>query len=130
MKKTIAHDLEEGHYFDLSGFALSTAQISKLVADMYEKAESLNLSQNPVISINGVRAVLAANLLKRIVLLGCPSISLEDVKNLLELDPKLFYHLDAFVHPFFFSVLEDGAVNHPYTNAFSYVGIHKGTGGP
>lgn len=129
LKKIIAHDLEEGHSLDLSGFTLSTEQISKLVVDV-EKAESLNLSQNPAITIDGVRAVLAAIPLKRIILLGCPSVSSEDVKNLVESEPKLFYHLDAFVHPFFLGVLKDGEVASPYTNAFSYIGIHKGMGGP
>lgn len=130
LKKIIAHELEEGCSLDLSDFALSTEQISKLVVDM-EKAESLDLSQNPVITINGVSAVLAATPLKRIVLLGCPSVTSEDVENLLESEPNLFFHLDAFVHPFFFGVLKDGElVDPPYTNAFSYIGIHKGIGGP
>jgi len=78
----------------------------------------LNLSYNEDVTVDTVRQVLTScPLLKRLVLLGCTAITDHDVKEMLTSEPKLFYKLEAFIHPF---LLKDKA---SYPNAFSYIGL-------
>lgn len=129
LKKIIAAEVEKGGAIDLSGFELSTKQIIDLVPDL-GKAESLDLSHNPILTIDAVRAILSTIPIRRLVLLDCPFISSSDISTLLKTEPRLFYHLEALIHPFFFSVLRDTLNTSPYPNAFSYIGIHQGLRNP
>jgi hypothetical protein len=55
--------------------------------------------------------------LKRLILLGCEAITDDDLKEILSLDAKLFYNLEALIH---LCLLSDKA---SYPNAFAYIGV-------
>ena len=51
--------------------------------------------------VNDVRDILGTvPQLNRLVLLGCPSISSENIRDLLDAEHQLLYHLEALIHPF------------------------------
>jgi hypothetical protein len=124
--KLLQKELEpDSRKLDLSGFSLSSAQIKTLVSAI-NGIETLDLSRNPLVAIDTVRVVLTAlPQLKRLVLLGCSTISLEDINSLLVSEPKLFYHLEALIHPALLRELEDASVTSSYPCGFSYIGIHN-----
>ena len=77
--------------------------------------------------VNDVRDILGTvPQLNRLVLLGCPSISSENIRDLLDAEHQLLYHLEALIHPFLLGILQDASDTWPYRNAFSYIGLHSG----
>jgi hypothetical protein len=76
-------------------------------------------------TIQHVRVILTQfPQLKRLILLDCPSILSEDIRELLDAEPQLINHLEALIHPFLLGELNDASDNSPYRNAFAYVGIY------
>ena len=63
---------------------------------------------------------------QRLVLLGCPSISSENIRDLLDAEHQLLNHFEALIHPFLLGILQDASDTWPYRNAFSYIGLHSG----
>ncbi|RDB21908.1 hypothetical protein Hypma_010968 [Hypsizygus marmoreus] len=109
--------LSDAHIVDLSNFHLTTEQIISVLG-AFENVEVVNLSHNPLVTVDTVRAVLTSiPKLKRLVILDT-SISTEDLSSFLTTDEKLFLHLDALIHPLL--VFGKGA---SYPNAFSFVGL-------
>ena len=77
--------------------------------------------------VNDVRDILGTvPQLNRLVLLGCPSISSENIRDLLDAEHQLLYHLEALIHPFLLGILQDASDTWPYRSAFSYIGLHSG----
>jgi hypothetical protein len=104
---------------DLSGFHLSSDQIIKLATDI-KGFEVLNLSHNSSITVQAVRDILSTFLqVKRIVLLDCTAISDTDMYHLVNTEPKLFYHIEAVIHPAFLRADNEA----PYKSAFTYIGF-------
>lgn len=115
----------DGTTVDLSGFSLSSAQIETLISAINIGIETLNLSYISGVTVNTIRVVLEVHpQLKRLVLLGCQSISKKEIWDLLRTEPKLFYHLEALIHPGLLEALHDTSDKSPYPNAFSYIGYH------
>jgi hypothetical protein len=119
LTEIIAHQMKsDDAAINLSGYALSGTQIIQIASSSNDKMRTLNLSYNKDITVDTVCQILTSfPLLKRLVLLGCMSITDDDIKEILTSDPKLFYNLEALIHPF---LLKDKAF---YPNAFSYIGI-------
>jgi len=123
LTKIIAQEVEEDRVLDLSGLVLSSKQLITLISAI-GKVESLDLSHNPVITIDTIRTILTAMPLKRLVLLGCSSVLSSDINNLLHSEPELFYTMEALIHPFLLGRLKDVTDTSPYCNSFSYIGLH------
>ena len=125
LAKVIEMQLESNKtHLDLSGFSLSSAQLETLISSM-EGIEVVNLSHSST-SIDDVRVILTKfPQLKRLVLLDCPSISSENIRDLLDTELQLFNHLEALLHPFLLGILHDASDTRPYRNAFSYIGLHS-----
>lgn len=118
LEKVINQEMKVGDAaVDLSEYALSSTQVHHLISSV-GGVKSLNLSYNPVVTTQTVHQILTATpSLTRLVLLGCTAITNEGLKNLLVTDPKLFYRLEALIHPFLLS--NDSS----YANAFSFNGL-------
>ncbi|GLB42883.1 hypothetical protein LshimejAT787_1203320 [Lyophyllum shimeji] len=113
LSKTIRDDV-----LDLSDTFLSTEQITSLLAD-FPTVKTLKLSRNPVVTVDTIKSILASTpSLRRLVLLNT-QIANADLSNLLSTSPKLFYHLEALVHPLFYS----SPTKAPFPSAFAYIGI-------
>lgn len=125
LKKVIGQELEKHNaQLDLSGFALSSAQLEALIPAM--SIDVVNLSDMPAVTIDAVRHILTKlPQLKRLILFECPSISSDDIYSLLSTEPGLFNRLDALIHPCLFGELKDTEDLCPYHNAFSYIGAHS-----
>jgi hypothetical protein len=119
LMKIITQEMKSGGpTVNLSGYALSDSQVIKIASSFKDEIKTLNLSYNEDVTVDTVRQVImSCSLLKRLVLLGCTAITDDDVKEMLTSEPKLFYKLEAFIHPF---LLKDKA---SYPNAFSYIGV-------
>ena len=112
---------------DLTGLSLSSAQLEKLVSPMKE-VSVVNLSHMPTLDIDGVCTVLAKfPRLKRLNLLGSPSISADSIYSLLHTRYHLFNHLESLIHPSLLGELKDAADCCPYCNAFSFIGVNPYT---
>jgi hypothetical protein len=86
---------------DVSGYALSHSQILQTVSSFTSKVTTLNLSYNTSLKIDTVHQIITSHpALKRLVLLGCPSITDSDMHQLLTPSPQLFLSLEALIHPF------------------------------
>ncbi|KAJ7047474.1 hypothetical protein C8F04DRAFT_9306 [Mycena alexandri] len=121
LAKVLEHEAgSSSNTIDLSGLALSESQIlSVLPSTEADKVELLNLSHNPIITVDTLRTVLPLYpKLRRLVLLGT-AISDEQIHQLLD-EPKLFYSIEELVHPAFLSWQND--VRYPVS--FAYVGLH------
>jgi hypothetical protein len=110
---------------NLSGFSLNIAQIEHLVVAV-KGIKVLDLSYILTMDIDTVRFVLETHpQLKRLVLLGCPQISLLDIQELLCTKPELFIELEALIHPALLGELNNAHDHISYLNAFSFIGIHQ-----
>ena len=102
---------------DLSGFTLSPVQVLQVVSSL-DGVKALNLSYNSEITTDTIRGLLISlPHLKRLILLGCEAITDDDLKEILSLDAKLFYNLEALIH---LCLLSDKA---SYPNVFAYIGV-------
>jgi hypothetical protein len=118
LKEVISQEMKSGDgAVDFSGYALSSAQVLQVVSSLND-VKALNLSYKSDVTTDTIRQLLTSALhLKRLVLLGCDAITDDDIKEMLTLEPKLFYRLEALIHPCFLS--EQAS----YPNAFSYIGV-------
>ncbi|KAI0040582.1 hypothetical protein FA95DRAFT_853749 [Auriscalpium vulgare] len=107
---------------DLTGFALSSAQIVQIIVDGAD-LRTVTLSDNAVVDIAAVKHVLtAAPNVARLVLLACPAITDDALIALLDSEPALFYRIGALLHPvLFLSERVPESSSAPYANAFSLV---------
>lgn len=88
---------------DLSGYSLSDSQIIAVAADVV-KLRAINLSRNPLVTVSGLRSLLAEfPSLRRLVLLNCP-VSNAELMDLISREPTLFRNLDAIIHPVFMNL--------------------------
>jgi hypothetical protein len=107
---------------DLSDLHLSSDQIIKLAMDI-KGFEVLNLSRNTSITVQIIHDILSTfPQVKRIVLLGCTAISDADLYHLVSTEPKLFYHIEAIIHPAFLHAKNEA----PYKSSFTYIGLLPG----
>jgi hypothetical protein len=125
LTKIIEKEMEANNtQLDLARMALSSMQLEKVISSI-EGVDIVDLSYMSTATIDSVRVVLTKfPQLKRLVLIGCSSISSDDVRSLLDAEPSLFNRLEALIHPFLLGELDDAADNCPYRNAFSYIGVH------
>jgi len=126
LAKVIEKELEtDKTQLDLSGFTLSSAQLKTLISPL-KGIDNVDLSHMSTATIDDVHVILTTfPQLKRLILLDCPLISSENIRDLLDTEPQLFNNLEAFIHPFLLGILEDASDTRPYRNAFSYIGIHN-----
>jgi hypothetical protein len=95
----LIQEKKTGSSLDLSGYPLTDAQISSIVADL-DGFRSLNFSRNPNITVEGVRQVLQKTTsLRRLVLMNCPSITDNELGDLLFDERDLFRHMEVIMHP-------------------------------
>ncbi|EMD41071.1 hypothetical protein CERSUDRAFT_71269 [Gelatoporia subvermispora B] len=91
--------LQETSSLDLSDMDLTLAQIRQVLSH-FGKIRSLNLSFNPQLTIDDIQEILNSSVtLKRLSIMGCPLITSEELHSLMQLRPKLFYCLEALMHP-------------------------------
>ncbi|KAL6302790.1 hypothetical protein BKA93DRAFT_827094 [Sparassis latifolia] len=108
-------EMKETTSVDLTDFALSSEQAVR-IASQLPGHESLNLSFNAQITADTVREILtAAPGLKRLVLMGCTSVTSKELYDLLRKEPQLFYRLEALMHPSLLCTAEPP----PYPIAFT-----------
>ena len=117
LTKIVHSEVEASKTFDLSHFFLASEQIISMVSQ-FQSLEVLKLSHNPNVTTNTVRGVLSSLPCLRSLFLLDTSVSGEDICNLLVDEPRLFFNIDALVHPHFLA-LKEGA----YPNAFSLITV-------
>ncbi|KAL6306820.1 hypothetical protein BKA93DRAFT_140786 [Sparassis latifolia] len=98
-------------------------KIVRMVSQL-ERLESLNLSFNPRVTADTIREILSAVPgLKRLVLMGCPAVEDDDLYKLMRSQPKLFYRVEALMHPSVLTLQEPP----PYPITFSFMTNHTHT---
>ncbi|KAF9498466.1 hypothetical protein BDN71DRAFT_1587486 [Pleurotus eryngii] len=103
---------------DLTGLPLSSNQILDLVSQRGD-IQRLRLSNMPHVTIDAVRKLLTlVPPISHLNLLGTP-IADEAIFELLSKEPKLFYHVEAFIHP---ALLRYDATA-SYKAAFTFPGV-------
>ncbi|KAF4574873.1 hypothetical protein EYR36_006224 [Pleurotus pulmonarius] len=103
---------------DLTGLPLSSDQIIDFVSQ-HSDIQRLKLSNMPHVTIDTVRKLLAsAPSISHLTLLGT-TIENDSILELLEEEPKLFYNMEALVHP---ALLRFSSAA-PYKPAFSFPGL-------
>ncbi|KAF4574859.1 hypothetical protein EYR36_006210 [Pleurotus pulmonarius] len=103
---------------DLSGLPLSSDQILDFVSQS-GGVQRLRLLNMPHVTIDTVRSLLSSvPPITHLNLLGTP-ITNESIFELLSKEPKLFYHVEALVHP---ALLRHDAVA-SYKAAFTFPGV-------
>ncbi|KAJ8698177.1 hypothetical protein PTI98_004915 [Pleurotus ostreatus] len=103
---------------DLTGLPLSSDQILDFVSQ-HSDIQYLRLSSMPHVTIDTVRKLLTlVPSISHLTLLGT-SIANESILELLAGEPKLFYNMEALIHP----VLLTYAKKAPYKAAFTFPGI-------
>lgn len=113
---------------DLSEFShcLSPDQVLDVVSEYGDSLDVLNLSYHTNLTGDIVLKVLqAAPRLRRLVLMGCTSVVDDELYRIRHVEPHLFLHMEALLHPAFLPVLEDGSIRVRYPCAFSVIGSHK-----
>ncbi|KAI0321736.1 hypothetical protein OF83DRAFT_1097713 [Amylostereum chailletii] len=113
---------QETNVVDISGFSLSPEQVMQLTPALSHDLQSLDLSNNPSLTIDAVRCILtAAPKLQKLWLLGCP-ITSDEIYRLVESSPALLYHMEALIHLAFLQPLVDDMDYCPYEPAFTFLG--------
>lgn len=103
---------------DLTGLPLSSDQIIDFVTQQSD-IQRLKLSNMPHITIDTVRKLLvSAPSISHLTLLGT-TIENDSILELLEEEPKLFYNMEALVHP---ALLRFSSAA-PFKPAFSFPGL-------
>ncbi|KAG9219118.1 hypothetical protein CCMSSC00406_0001528 [Pleurotus cornucopiae] len=103
---------------DLTGLPLSSDQILDFVSQ-HSDIQRLKLSNMPNVTIDTVRNLLTSvPSISHLNLLGT-SIANESILELLAEEPKLFYNMEALIHP----ALLTYAKKAPYKAAFTFPGI-------
>jgi len=98
---------EQSESIDLSGFDLSTDRLLQVLSSRKNTVHALNLSGNECITSETVAQLLTTlSSLRRLVLIGCPSIKEADLFDLLRNKPELFYNLNTLLHPSLLDVYE------------------------
>ncbi|RPD62079.1 hypothetical protein L226DRAFT_571451 [Lentinus tigrinus ALCF2SS1-7] len=112
-------ELKETSRVNLAGFRLSGAHVSAVLADLGD-VRSVDLSDNTVITADDVPEILAATpTLRRIVLMGCPSIDGTRLLELVRTQPFRFKTVEGILHPAFLSIQKPD----PYPCSFTYVSM-------
>ncbi|KAJ3559036.1 hypothetical protein NM688_g580 [Phlebia brevispora] len=129
LTKLAEYQLSGAMSLDLSGLELSDTQVVQ-VASSFSGLSSLNLSRNPRITATVVEG-LVSNLprLKRLVLMNCPSVQNEDINALISSQPKLFFKLEALMHPAFLTP-DNAALWTPNFTAFTVHEVYQGVSLP
>ncbi|KAG6848288.1 hypothetical protein H0H93_001513 [Arthromyces matolae] len=87
------------NHVDLSGFSLSEKPIISVLKNLRSKVEALDLSDNPLVTVDSVRLILTSlPELQHLVLLNT-SVTDEGLSSLFQDHPKLFYNLHSLTHP-------------------------------
>ena len=108
-------ELKETSRVDLTGFQVSGTQIATSLYDM-DDTYSVDLSDNTVIVADDIiDIVAAAPSVRRIVLMGCPSVDGARLLELVRCQPTRFRTVEGILHPAFCSLEKPGA----YPSAFS-----------
>ncbi|KIJ63033.1 hypothetical protein HYDPIDRAFT_29729 [Hydnomerulius pinastri MD-312] len=108
---------------DLSELSISYMQLRELLPTFSVRVQSLNLSHNPVITIQAVRHIISTlPELKRLVLMDCPLISGPDISSLLNDEPALFYNLEALIHPLFLRPYNNSTDDPQWPIQFTFIG--------
>ncbi|KAL4255764.1 hypothetical protein AB1N83_011361 [Pleurotus pulmonarius] len=103
---------------DLTGLPLSSDQILDFVSQ-HSDVQHLKLSNMAHVTIDTVRQLLTSTpSISHLTLLGTP-IANKSVLELLAEEPKLFYNMEALIHP----ALLAYAKHAPYKAAFTFPGI-------
>ncbi|KDQ29233.1 hypothetical protein PLEOSDRAFT_167247 [Pleurotus ostreatus PC15] len=103
---------------DLTGLPLPSDQSINFVSQ-YNDVKRLKLSNMPHVTIDTVRKLLTSMpSISHVTLLGTPMED-ESIWKLLDEEPKLFYNMEALVHP----ALLRFASAAPYKPAFSFPGL-------
>ncbi|EDR04956.1 uncharacterized protein LACBIDRAFT_330180 [Laccaria bicolor S238N-H82] len=99
--KIISQEVQKSKELDLSHWALTSEQVVKLVSEQMG-VESLCLSHNHHVTKTTVLEVLSAQPTIRKLNLLDTAVTNADMVKLLSENPKLFYSLEAIIHPSFF----------------------------
>lgn len=103
-------------HLDLSDFChcLSTEKVLEVVSSCNTDLTVLNISNHNTLDINTLKEILrTAPRLKRLILVGCTSLVNEDIYSLQLSEPRLFLHMEAFIHHAFLDV-EDELISSGY----------------
>lgn len=122
MKRLAEQDLERTPgALDLADVQMSNHQLVCVTQDL-QSLTTLNLSRNHVVTTAAVEKILAMlPSLRRMLLLGCPSVSTEDLGALLDAKPHLFYKLETLIHPLLTAPAKE-AIWHPIITFVAPVG--------
>lgn len=99
--KIISQEVQKSKGLDLSHWALTSEQIVKLVSEQMG-VESLCLSHNHHVTKTTILEVLSTKPTIRKLGLLDTAVTNADMVELLSENPKLFYSLEAIIHPSFF----------------------------
>ncbi|KAG6811058.1 hypothetical protein H0H92_009147 [Tricholoma furcatifolium] len=106
--------------FDFANFPLTGSQILSICIQLHD-VHALDLSHNPHVTIDTIQSLLESlPMLNRLVLLDT-SVTDEALCSLLHTHPKLFYNLEAFVHPLFLYADIASVKERRYPNSFAIV---------
>ncbi|KZT12653.1 uncharacterized protein LAESUDRAFT_709867 [Laetiporus sulphureus 93-53] len=96
LRKLYGNDIPS---LDLTDFDLTQEVLLQLVSNL-GKLTALNLSFNTRITADTVHLVLTTvPSLRRLVLMGCTSVTEKELYQLLQTYPRIFYNLEALMHP-------------------------------
>ncbi|TFK83185.1 hypothetical protein K466DRAFT_458492, partial [Polyporus arcularius HHB13444] len=110
---------EETYRVDLTGFQMSGAHVATVLCALGD-IHSVDLSGNAVIVADEVPDILAATpTLRRIVLMGCPSVDGPRLLELVQTQPSRFKTVEGILHPAFLTIDKPD----PYPCAFTYVSV-------
>ena len=113
---------------DASSLHLSDAQLVAALTDCHEM-QSLDVSNQPLITIVAITQILERHhTLKRLVMMNCRGITADDLGQLLQNRPQLFYGIEALAHPslFHFSLYGGPVVRQTWRPALSFISLHAG----
>lgn len=112
-------ELKEKTWVDLSGFQLSGPQVVDVLSAL-DEVESLDLSYNNVVAAEDIPNILAAvPTVRRLTLMGCPSVEDARLLELVQTQPAAFRDLEGILHPTFLTIRKP----EPYPAAFTYVTV-------
>ncbi len=112
-------ELNEGARVDLSDFQLSGTQLVEVVSGCGEIL-FLDASFNAVLVADDILKVLeVVPTLRRLVVIGCPSIVDAHILALVQNEPSRFKSLEGLLHPAFLTIEKPD----PYPTAFTFVNV-------
>ena len=115
----VLSELKESTRVDLSTFQLSGTQLAEILSSCGE-ITFLDASFNSILATDDIPKVLkVAPTLRRLVIMGCPSVSDAHILALVQNEPSRFKSLEGILHPAFLTIEKPD----PYPTAFTFVNV-------